>query len=280
MDPVHRFDRPTLKSPRAVLAFEGWSDACEAASGAAAYLTGDTNPFALIDSEEFFDFQARRPTIEIVAGGTRRLVWPFTRFFAVDTGGTYDLITVMGEEPNLRWKTYTRHVTQVLADNDVDLVVTLGAFIGQVTHAAPVPIFGVATDPRMLDTFGIESSHYEGPTGITGVMLEACREMGIPALSLWAATPHYLAANPNPAAMLALLETAAPILDSGIDVSELEQVAAEFTAQVEEALEENDELAAYVRRLQEADPTAMPLNPGESERLITEIEHFLRSRER
>ena len=180
MDPVRRLERPTLRAPRALLAWEGWNDACEAASGAAGYLLSqrdDPEPFATIEPEEFYDFQARRPHVEVDDGGTRSLSWPETAAFALDFGeAPHDLVVVTGEEPNLRWKTYTRTVGRMLAEADVDLVVTLGAFIGQVPHTVPVPIVGVATDPELVDQFGLLSSRYEGPTGIVGVMLEACRE--------------------------------------------------------------------------------------------------------
>ena len=201
MDPIRRFRRPALRAPRALLAWEGWNDACEAASGAASFLVGqhDAEPFAVLEPEEFFDFQERRPTVEYDDGGTRRLVWPDTRFYAIErTGDAHDLVIGLGEEPGLRWKTYARSIARVLAESDVELAVTLGAYIGEVAHTVPVPITGVATDPALVDGFLLDRSHYEGPTGIVGVTMEAFREVGIPAVSLWAATPHYLAANPSP----------------------------------------------------------------------------------
>jgi proteasome assembly chaperone (PAC2) family protein len=284
MDPVRRMDRPALRAPRAILAFEGWNDACDAASGAAAYLVAqhDASPYALIDPEDFYDFQTNRPTVEIDDGGTRRLTWPATNFYAIEmpASGT-DVVVVTGQEPNLRWKTYTRLVAQVLSETDVDLVVTLGAFIGQVPHTIPVPIIGVATDPDLIDRYQLPTSHYEGPTGIVGVMLEACREMGIPAVSLWAATPHYLAANPNPRAMLALVEKACEMIDIEADTAELTKVADEFGARVDEAMERSEEFADYVRRLEEGAEVSpgTGIDPGAAGgQLISEIEEWLRDR--
>ena len=204
MDHVHRVSRPQLRRPHAILAWEGWNDACDAASGAVAYLLGqrdDPEPFAWIEPEEFYDFQVRRPHVEVDDGGTRSLSWPLTSAFSIKTDATHDLVLALGEEPSLRWKTYTRSVARLLAESDVEMVVTLGAFIGQVAHTVPVPIIGVATDPKLVERYGLQTSRYQGPTGVVGVMLEACREIGMPAISLWAATPHYLASNPNPKAM-------------------------------------------------------------------------------
>lgn len=284
MDPLRRSFRPTLRSPRALLAWEGWNDACDAASGAAAYLLGqhdDAEPFAEVEPEEFYDFQARRPHVEVDEGGTRRLTWPTTQAYALGMGeGPHDAIVVVGEEPNLRWKTYTRLVGRLLADADVEVAVTIGAFIGQVPHTLPVPIVGVATDPTLIEHHELLTSRYEGPTGIVGVMLEACREIGIPAVSLWAATPHYLAANPNPRAMLALLDTASSVLDVPIDTAELEKVAAEFDERVEAAMNANEEFVEYVRRMEEEYSTegGPTLDPGASDQMISEIEDFLRER--
>lgn len=279
MDPVRRLSTPTLQAPRALLAWEGWNDACEAASGAAGYLLSqrdDPEPFATVEPEEFYDFQAQRPHVEVDEGGTRSLTWPETAAFSLDFGeAPHDLVVVTGEEPNLRWKTYTRSIARILAESDVELVVTLGAFIGQVPHTVPVPIVGVSTDPTLVDRYDLLTSRYEGPTGIVGVMLEACREVGIPAVSLWAATPHYLAANPNPTAMLALLETAAIVLDVPIDTDELSVASREFRDRVDEAMEENEDFVSYIEQLEsdEGDTSA-----GGSAELISEIEDFLKDR--
>lgn len=283
MDHVRRFHRPVLRSPRAIMAWEGWNDACDAASGAVAYLLGqydDSEPFAVIEPEEFYDFQTRRPRVEISDGGTRRITWPVTHAFALEVPESLnDVVVVLGEEPNLRWKTYTRSIGKLLAETDIELVVTLGAFIGQVAHTRPVPIVGVATDPSLVEHHGLMTSSYEGATGIVGVMLEACREVGIPALSLWAATPHYLAANPNPKAMLALLSTASRVMDVPIDTAELERVADEFQERVDEAMAENEDFGGYVRRLeQEVPENGPPIDPSRSDHLISEIEHFLKER--
>ena len=284
MDAVHRFTRPALRRPRALLAWEGWNDACDSASGAAAFLLGqfDLEPFALIEPEEFYDFQAHRPSVQTGDGGTRRLTWPGTRFFAVELPDQpRDLVVMVGDEPNLRWKTYARLVAHVLADAGVERAVTLGAFIGRVAHTVPVPLMGVSTHPELVHAHQLSPSTYEGPTGIIGVVLEACRELGLPVLSLWAAAPHYLAANPNPRAMLALLDKAAEVLGVAIDTAELAKVAEEFQARVDAAMAENETFLTYVQRLEaEAQlPHPSRLDPKSGDRLISEIEQFLRDRQ-
>lgn len=279
MDAVRRVRRPQLHQPRGLVAFEGWNDASEAASSAITFIHDqvEATPFATLEPEEFYDFQVTRPHVEIDGGGTRRLSWPATTFCDIDLPGDHDLVTVTGHEPNLRWKTYTRLVAQTLSEADVDLVVTLGAFIGQVAHTGPVPLIGVATDPDLLDAHGLASSVYEGPTGIIGVSLEAFREVGIPAVSIWGAAPHYLAANTNPKVALALLSKAASVLSVDLSLDELERTAAEFEERVDAALADSDEFSEYVEKLQ-ADHDA--LDPSQTKGLISEIETFLRERER
>lgn len=279
MDAIHRFSKPHLRQPRALLAFEGWNDAADAASGSVNFLIeqlGIEEPFAALDPEEFYDFQAHRPQVKIDDGGTRSLSWPMTRFFATQLPDEdHDLLLVVGDEPSFRWKTYARHITQVLVEQDVESAVLLGAFIGQVSHAAPVPIVGVATDPALVADQGLMTSSYEGPTGIVGVLLEACREVGLPTLSLWAATPHYLAANPNPKAMLALTRAASAAMGLGIDLSRLGNLSRAFIKRVDAALEESGELREYVAEL-ETDESTPRLNPEAGEALLNEIEDFLR----
>ncbi len=256
-----------------MVAFEGWNDAADAASGAIGYLLAETEaePFAVIDPEEFFDFQSQRPQVTVDEGGTRSLTWPATRCFALHRPGEpRDLVVVLGEEPNLRWKTFARHVAQVLTETDVELVVTLGAFIGQVAHTVPVPIAGVATDPALLARHQLSPSRYEGPTGIVGVLVEACREAGLPTVSLWAGTPHYLAANSNPVAMRALLRRAAEILEIAVDTAELDEVVAEFLERIDSAMDASSDLSDYVRQLE------LGHNGADADGLIQDIEQYLR----
>ncbi len=278
MDHVHRAFQPQLRRPRALLAWEGWNDASDAASGAIPYILrqrDDPVPFAWIEPEEFYDFQVHRPQVEVDVGGTRSLSWPCTTATAIETDAGHDLVLVLGAEPNLRWKTYTRSVARLLAESDVESVVTLGAFIGQVAHTVAVPILGVATDPALVEQYRLQTSNYQGLTGIIAVMLEACREIGIPAVSLWAGVPRYLAANSNPKAMLALLNVAQDVLDIEFDTSELEAATSEFETKIDEAMAENEEFSDYIQRLEENSAEMYSIDPTRGGKLINEIEDFL-----
>ena len=276
VDPVRRFGKPSLRRPRAVLAFEGWNDACDAASGALRHLLERRDvhrPFAIIESEEFFDFQEHRPSVSVRDGAVQAMTWPETHFYAIERPDRdHDLIIVVGDEPTFRWKTFARTVAAVLADSGVEAVTMLGAYIGSVTHSEPVPLSAVATDPSSLEATTLAPTDYEGPTGIVAVLGEACKEVGIPATSIWAATPHYLAANPNPMAMRALLNKAGEIAGFDGDSEDLRHMEIEFILQVDEAVAESDDLAEYVREVAEHGRQMDPERTGE---LVDEIERFL-----
>lgn len=278
MDIVEWEERPELRNPVALVAFEGWNDAADAASGAVGFVLDqfeDIEPFAVILPEEFFNFQIRRPDVEIDAGGTRDITWPVVAFYAIPLPEQdRDLVVVLGEEPHHRWLTFTNHVIEVLRSIGVEEVITLGAFIGQVAHTLPVPIIGVSTDPAVVDRHQLLTSDYEGPTGITGVLNVSCAEAGVDAVSLWAATPHYLAANDNPKAMLALLAKAALIAGITLDATELAVEAGEFDSRVNQAMDTSSDLSTYVHQLEENSGEAV--HPALADQLVDEIEQFLK----
>ena len=198
---------PKLRQPILVCAFRGWNDAASAASTALETLADslEVDVLAEIDPEEYFDFQANRPTISFSDGMHRRIEWPRNTFIAARAqGAERDLVLLDGTEPNLKWRTYSETVVKVAEFLKIETVVVLGSLIAEVAHTLPVPITGLASDERLIDELGLERSDYEGPTGIVGVVHDRCRAAGIASASLWAAVPHYVAAVPNPKAALAL----------------------------------------------------------------------------
>ena len=280
MDQVRRLSDPGLRSPVALVAFEGWNDASDAASGAVAYIIGqfDAEPFLIIDPEEFVDFHETRPIISVEEGVAAEVAWPATRMYGVPIGeGDHDLVLVLGDEPQLRWQTFGRLMVDEFRRIGVERVVMLGAFLGQVPHTAPVPVIGTAASAEALAGLGVIGANYRGPTGIVGVLSHLFNEEGFTTISLWAATSHYLGTNPNPKAMLALLERAARILDISVDATELAQVAGDFEARVDTAMAASEEFSSYVRRLETLTSEGGPdFNPSDAAELISEVEDFLK----
>jgi proteasome assembly chaperone (PAC2) family protein len=255
MDPiVWEREPPQLRSPVLVASFSGWNDAASAASTALGAIGAalETELIARIDPEEFFDFQANRPTIEISDGEMQGVEWPDNLIVsATAEGAERDLLLISGTEPSTRWRTFCNSVLDVAEACGVEDVVTFGSLIADVAHTRPVPITGLATDEAMIDQLGFEDVAYEGPTGVLGIFHAVCRERGMSAASLWAAVPHYAAAVPNPKAGLALLRRLEGMIGIAVEASELEEAASAFEQQVTQAVAANPEIKEMVERLEE-----------------------------
>jgi predicted ATP-grasp superfamily ATP-dependent carboligase len=276
--------RPKLERPVLIAAFRGWNDGGQGASLAAGYLAKlwEAERFAEVDPEQFFDFQATRPHVSLEEGLTRRVDWPATVFYhARPPGLDHDVVLLLGIEPNLRWRTFTELVVNFLEELEVELVVTLGALLADVPHTRPCPVTGSATDEKLVERLGLSASRYEGPTGIVGVLHDACRRSELPSVSLWAAVPHYVSLTPSPRAAQALCERLGDLLGSEIETGELDEAAAAYAEQVSEAVASDPDTAAYVEELeQRADTLAETEDLPSGEALAAELTRFLRDRER
>ncbi len=263
-------DRPILNDPVALIAFEGWGDAGESASAAISEFLEklDGTLFAIIDPDDHFDFQVRRPIVELDSSGIRSITWPRNELYAV-RGPECDVVLVIGEEPHYRWKGFTTDLVEALSSLGVTRAVTLGAFIGQVAHTLPVPLVGSATRPDTLAIHGLLPSGYEGPTGILGVLNHALGNAAIDVISIWAAVPHYLSNQEYPPATEALAVKASELVGVTLDIGDLTTASRQFLSTVESAIEGNVELEEYVERLER---DAASDNSGQ---LVQEIEKYL-----
>ncbi len=287
MEHVTWTSRPRLRAPVLVAAFTGWNDAGDAASLAVKYLGDgwDASPLASVDPEEFFEFQATRPQVRLVDGETREIVWPANDVHGAVTPGPHDAVLLLGTEPQLRWRAFCREVLEVARALDVGLVVTLGALLADVVHNRPVSVIGTASGTELIERFGLERSRYEGPTGITGVLNHAFALEGIPAVSLWAAVPHYVGGAPSPKAALALVERSAELVGAPVRTTALELAAAAYEREIDQLVAEDEDLQAYVARIEELreqdeadEDDDAPVEAASGERLVAEVEQFLRDR--
>ena len=269
-----------------VCAFQGWNDAGEAASSAVSFLSSSLSAqrFARLDSEEFFDFQANRPCIRFGADEKREIAWPAVEIFeARAPRAPRDIVLVQGVEPSMRWRAFSAHIVDLAEALGVQIVVSLGALLGDVPHTRPVAMSGHASDQGLLERLGIQPSAYEGPTGIVGVLHTACADAGIPAASLWAAVPHYVAAASNPKAALALLRRVEVLIGVSIDLSELESAALDYERQVGLAVQSDPDILAFVERLELAADSEEETAPDElpsGDAIAREFQRFLRQRGR
>jgi predicted ATP-grasp superfamily ATP-dependent carboligase len=282
-DELRIHERSDLERPILISAFRGWNDGGQGASLAAGYLARlwDAELIADVDPEEFFDFQATRPQVKLEDGLTRQIVWPETGFYrARPEGFDRDIVLLLGVEPNLRWQAFTRLIVDYAGDLGVELVVSLGSLLADVPHTRPCPVTGSATDPELVERLGLQASRYEGPTGIVGVLHDACRRQNLPSVSFWAAVPHYVSLTPSPRAALALCERLGSLLEVDIDVEELQEAAEGYVEQVSRAVATDADTQAYVDELEsradELDEADLPSGDA----LAAELTRFLRERDR
>ncbi|MDA8322526.1 MAG: PAC2 family protein [Actinomycetota bacterium] len=271
---------PALTSPAVIAAFEGWNDAGEAASAAVAHLSAawDASPVGEIDPEDYYDFQVTRPVVDITDGRARRLTWPTTRLaLARPPAVGRDLILVHGIEPNMRWRRFCGELVDGFTSLGAELVILVGALLADSPHTRPVPVTVAASDDKLAAALQIEPNDYQGPTGIVGVLQDACASAGIPAVSLWAAVPHYVAQPPSPKATLALLRGIEDVLDVPMPLADLPDEARAWERGVDELAQQDAEVAEYVRSLEEAkDATDLPEASGDA--IAREFERYLRRR--
>ena len=288
MDPlIWEAEPPELRSPVMVCAFAGWNDAASAATAALEAVSAslEANVVAHVDPEEFYDFQVNRPTIRLVEGRSREIDWPANTLLTIGVpSAERDLVLLSGVEPNVRWRTFADSIIAAAERLGVEMVITLGSLIADVAHTRPVPITGLASDPELVEQLGLSRSSYEGPTGIVGVLHDACRRHEITSASLWAAVPHYVAAVPNPKAALALLRRLEGLTGIAVEASELEDATDRFTEQVDRAVEANPEIEELVRNLEasqeEAAESGIGQNVPSADDIAQEFQQFLRQRGR
>ena len=276
---------PALRSPVMVVAFSGWNDAAEAATGAASHLLGCwTDPsfsvvpelIADVDSEEFYDFQVNRPIVSIDESQIRSLTWPGTQVFGLATPDlNFDFVVVRGVEPSMKWKTFVKDILDLADDLEVAMVITLGSMLADAPHTRPITVSGSGAHPEIARRLGVEVSKYEGPTGILGALQDGCVRRGIDAVSLWAAVPHYASGSPSPKATLALVNSLEDFLEIDIPQGELPELSNSWEKDVNDLAQEDTEVAEYVKALEESkDASDLPDVSGET--IARELERFLR----
>jgi len=272
-------DVPELDNPVVIAAFEGWNDAGEAATAAVDHLVDvwGAEAIAALDPEDYYDFQVNRPRV-VVDEGRRRIHWRTTRILVAHPEGMdRDVVLVRGLEPNMRWRSFCDEILDAATRLGVEEVVNLGALLSDSPHSRPVPVSGTAVDAETARRLGLDQSSYEGPTGIVGVFNDACVRAGLPAVSLWAAVPHYVAQPPCPKATLALLRNLEDVLDLPMPYGDLADMAVARERGVDQLAEEDSEVAEYVRTLErQKDEADLPEASGEA--IAREFERYLRHR--
>jgi proteasome assembly chaperone (PAC2) family protein len=278
---------PSLRSPIMVIAFGGWSDAGEAATGVINHLLttlssdSDSPEFAPeliaeVDSEDFYDFQVNRPLIFVDDSMIRSLTWPGVQIFGLrNPTGERDFVVVRGVEPSMRWRGFASQLLDLADDLEVELVITLGSMLADTPHTRAIPVSGTGAHPDIAARLGVEVSRYEGPTGILAVIQDGCVRRGIDAVALWAAVPHYANASPSPKATLALVNGLEDFLEINLPQGDLHEHAREWENSVNEMVKEDSDIEEYIKTLEES-KDATEISDDSGEELAREVERFLR----
>jgi proteasome assembly chaperone (PAC2) family protein len=276
---------PLLREPIMIMAFSGWNDAAEAASGGVEHLLSgwrdkndDVIPelIANVESEDFYDFQVNRPVVSIDESEIRSITWPSTQVFGMAIPSMKrDLVIVTGVEPSMKWKSFTSDLLDLADDLEVSLIVSLGSLLADTPHSRPITVTGTGAHPSIANRLGVSVSKYEGPTGILGIIQDGCMRRGIDAISLWAAVPHYASNAPSPKATLALINTLEEFLNIKIPLSDLPDRADAWEREVNDLAAEDSEIADYVKALEESkDAAELPEVSGDT--IAKEFERYLR----
>jgi proteasome assembly chaperone (PAC2) family protein len=298
MEHVRWLAEPTLReSPTVIYAFTGWNDAGDAASSALRTMVERWGAQALaeIDPEPFTDFATVRPHVRIV-DGQRSIVWPTVGIWSAQLPDG-DVLLVLGPEPALRWRLFCDQLVSVAERYGATMTISLGALLADVPHTRPVQIIGTASEPDLIERFQLQRSRYEGPTGIVGVLHDALARADVATASLWAAVPGYAAQVPSAKAALALMERACALLGTPAPVDSLRTAAGEYDVRIAALIADDEELVDYVARLEsmvdddespffvadddadEPSADAPPLDAGDADELVAEVEQFLRDRD-
>lgn len=262
------------------MAFEGWNDAGEAASGAVRMLKEQLEvlPIAEVDPEDYFDYQFNRPSIEADDEGNRVLAWPGVTAFGPVAPVAAGIYLLLGTEPSRGWKTFTSEILEVIDDAEITGIVFLGAMLADVPHTRPISVFVSSENAAVRAELDIERSTYEGPVGILSVLADAAEKAGVPTLSVWASVPHYVHNAPSPKATLALIQKLEDLINVTIPRGELVEESAAWESGIDALASDDDDMAAYIEGLERArDTVDSPEASGDA--IAEEFEKYLRRRD-
>ena len=166
----------------------------------------------------------------------------------------------------------------------------LGSRTAALPHTRPISFrltTGETSFERLFATKAVQPT-YEGPTGITTVLQQRLTEAGVSTANLTALSPFYVQSEPNPSAVIALVEAIDKAYEFTTDLGPLLEKQAEVTRATEQAAEQAAELRAAIASLEEqydrdhgieprpaAKPSTSDELPAGSE-VVADLEEFFR----
>ncbi len=223
---------PTLSSPLMIVMLQGWIDASAAANSAMTRLISETKATTLItfDADEFLDFRARRPTMELRQGINTSLVWPTTELMLGRDINGKEVLLLNGHEPDTKWNHFGAIVGELATQLGVRKMIGLGAYPFATPHTRPVNLSCTSPSSDAIASLPYVRSSVDVPAGIEAVLEHVLTGRGIAGLGIWAQVPHYATTMPYPAATVALLGA---VCDTGGISLDLSYARADANAQRE-----------------------------------------------
>jgi len=266
-------DPGDLVSPSLVAAFDGWVDAGSAATTALAQLIDGAPVVVRFDSDQLFDYRARRPTLEIIDARLHELTWPELAIKRTRVGDR-DLLVLAGPEPDDRWQAFCSALIELAQQLGVQEWISLGSIPAAVPHTRSVPILGTESAAGLLrgDVQAGPAGTLRVPSAVVSVLEMTMGDAGLPAVGYFAQVPHYVS-GAYPGASVALLSALGRHLGVILPSGSLVEDARQLRTRLDAATALDDSTRSYVERL-EAMVDEERLPSGDD--LIGEIERFLR----
>ncbi len=280
---------PRLDSSLLVVMLSGWIDASSAAAAAMELLVIDTNAKTLLtfDADEFIDYRARRPTMELREGVNTNLSWSTPQLLLGYDIDSKPVLLLTGPEPDNRWQHFADVVGDLAVKLGVRRMLGIGAYPIATPHTRAVQVSCSSPSKELVDSLPYLKSSIDVPAGMEAALEHALAKRNIEALGLWAQVPHYVASMAYPAASAALLGA---ICDSGgisLETSGIRQQATLQRERLDQLVRANPEHAAMLTQLEQAFDEShsgngtltsgfggAPLPSGDE--IAAELEQFLR----
>lgn len=264
--------QPKLQSPSLVV---GWSgEASTLGANVIDYLNKKLGgqSFGEIEPEEFFPLAGVTVEDDLVQ-------FPESKFYAFPKN---DLVVLRSTPPSYNWYKFLTLILDSAENFQVKEIYAIGGMVSLSAHTTPRLLLGTFNSPELkeaLSSYNLDRGmNYETPPGqrptLNSFLLWVANRRNIPGVSLWVPIPFYLLAADDPKAEKRVLEFFNRRFDLGLDLSDVDKEIKKQNVKLAQARESSPEIDESIKRLE----SNLSLSPQENQRLVREIDNFLRER--